>query len=72
MTSPQSLIFTVYLADVMVEIENNKFRFEIADDGVLDFFKLNDKKKFEEYHWQPCVRAAFANSLCELIDYVQK
>jgi len=34
----------------MVEIENNKFRFEIADDGVLDFFKLTEKKKFEEYH----------------------
>jgi len=46
----KDLIFTVYLADIMVEIENNKFRFEIADDGVLDFFKLNDKKKFEEYH----------------------
>jgi len=46
----KNLVFTVYLADIMVEIENNKFRFEIADDGVLDFFKLNDKKKFEEYH----------------------
>jgi len=46
----RSQIFTVYLADIMVEIENNKFRFEIADDTVLDFFKLNDKKKFEEYH----------------------
>jgi HD-like signal output (HDOD) protein len=48
--SYKNLIFTVYLADIMVEIENNKFRFEIADDGVLDFFRLNDKKKFEEYH----------------------
>jgi len=46
----KNLIFTVYLADVMVEIENNKFRFEIADDEVLTFFKLNDKNKFEEYH----------------------
>lgn len=34
----------------MVEIENNKSRFEIADDEVLDYFKLNNKKKFEEYH----------------------
>lgn len=48
--SYKNLIFTVYLADIMVEIENNKFRFEIADDSVLDFFNLNDKKKFEEYH----------------------
>lgn len=48
--SYKNLIFTVYLADIMVEIENNKFRFEIADDAVLDFFNLNDKKKFEEYH----------------------
>lgn len=46
----RNLIYTVYLADIMVEIENNKFRFEIADEEVLDFFKLNDKKKFEEYH----------------------
>jgi len=41
----KNLIYTVYLADIMVEIENNKFRFEIADDGVLEFFKLNNKKK---------------------------
>jgi len=46
----RNLIYTVYLADIFVEIENNKFRFEIADDGVLDFFKLNNKKKFEDYH----------------------
>lgn len=46
----QNLIFIVYLADVMVEIEHNNYKFEIADDEVLKFFKLNDKKKFEEYH----------------------
>jgi len=34
----------------MVEIEGNRCRFEIVDDEVLDFFSLNDKKKFEEYH----------------------
>lgn len=46
----KNLIYTVYLADIFVEIENNKFRFEIVDDSVLDFFRLKDKKKFEEYH----------------------
>ena len=46
----KNLIFIVHLADVMVEIENNNYRFEIADDEVLKFFKLNDKKIFEEYH----------------------
>ena len=46
----KNLIFIVYLADVMIEIENNNYRFEIADENVLNFFKLNSKKKFEEYH----------------------
>jgi len=46
----KNLIYTVYLADMMVEIENNKFKFELIDDTVLDFFKLDDKKKFEDYH----------------------
>lgn len=46
----KNLVYTVYLADVMVEIENNKSKFELIDDPVLDFFKLNDKKRFEDYH----------------------
>ncbi len=46
----RNLVFTVYLADIFVEIENNKFRFELADDMVLEFFRLNNKKKFEDYH----------------------
>ncbi len=46
----KNLVYAVYLADIMVEIENNKFRFDIADDGVLEFFKLTNKTKFEEYH----------------------
>jgi len=46
----KNLVFIVYLADVMVEIENNNYKFEIADDEVLEFFKLDDKKIFEEYH----------------------
>ena len=46
----KNLIFIVYLADIMVEIENNNYKFETADDEVLNLFKLNDKKKFEEYH----------------------
>jgi HD-like signal output (HDOD) protein len=46
----KNLIFIVYLADVMIEIENNNYRFEIADADVLKFFKITKKKKFEEYH----------------------
>ncbi len=44
------LIYTAYLADVFVEIENNKSRFEIVDDGVLEFFKLPSKDNFEKLH----------------------
>lgn len=46
----KNLIYTVYLATVFVEIENNKSRFEITDDGVLEFFKLTNKEDFEKLH----------------------
>lgn len=46
----KSLIYTVYLATVLVEIENNKSRFEIIDDGVLEFFRLTRKEDFEKLH----------------------
>jgi len=46
----KSLIYTVYLSTVFVEIENNKSRFEIVDDGVLEFFELTKKENFEKLH----------------------
>lgn len=46
----RDLAYTVYLADIMVDIENNKFRYEIADDEVLEFFNLTARQKFDEYH----------------------
>lgn len=46
----KSLIYTVYLATVFVEIENSKSRFEIIDDGVLEFFRLTKKEDFEKLH----------------------
>lgn len=46
----RTLIYAVYLADLFVEIDNKKSRFEIADDNVLEFFSLNIKKDFEAFH----------------------
>jgi len=48
--SLKKLIYTVYLADVFIEIEKSKTRFELIDSDVLDFFKLEDKKDFEKLH----------------------
>jgi len=51
--SPQevmNLVYIVYLADVFVEIENRKCRFEIVDEDVLDFFDLTDKDDFATLH----------------------
>lgn len=45
-----TLIYTVYLADLLVDIENKKSRFEIADEDVLNFFSLDQKKDFEAFH----------------------
>lgn len=44
------LIYTVYLADLFVDIDNKKSRFEIADDNVLEYFSLNVKKDFVAFH----------------------
>ncbi len=46
----RDLIFTVYLADAFVEIENNKYRFEIINDDVLSHFKLEKPADFTAFH----------------------
>ena len=44
------LVYTVYLADSFVDIENNKSRFEIIDEDVLSFFSLDKKENFHTLH----------------------
>jgi HD-like signal output (HDOD) protein len=46
----RDLIFTVYLADAFVEIENDKYRFEIINDDVLRHFKLENPADFTAFH----------------------
>jgi len=46
----KQLIYIVYLANVFINIENRKIRFEIVDEDVLDYFNLNDKEKFTNLH----------------------
>ncbi len=46
----RQLIYIVYLADVYVEAENKKTRFEIIDEDVLEYFNLSEKEEFERLH----------------------
>jgi HD-like signal output (HDOD) protein len=42
--------YIVHLAHIFTEIERKKYRFEIIDDEVLDYFHLSDKETFERLH----------------------
>ena len=46
----KSLIYLVYLAYSLVDIENKKLRFDIIDEDVLDYYNLNNKERFEMLH----------------------
>ncbi len=46
----KQLIFIVHLAEVFLDIEEHKTRFEIVDDSVLDFFNISKKNNFESLH----------------------
>ncbi len=46
----RDLIYTVYLADAFIEIENNRYRFETVNDEVLEHFSLTDPVAFSDYH----------------------
>ena len=46
----KSLVYLVYLAYSMIDIENRRLRFEILDEDVLDYYNINDKDKFELLH----------------------
>ncbi len=44
------LVYIVYLADILVEIENRKHRYEIIDEDVLEEMGLTDRDVFETIH----------------------
>ncbi len=44
------LVYIVYLADMFVEIENRKQKFQIIDEDVLEEMGLQDKEEFERIH----------------------
>jgi HD-like signal output (HDOD) protein len=44
------LVYLVYLAYSLIDIENRRLRFEILDEDVLNYFNINDKEKFELLH----------------------
>jgi HD-like signal output (HDOD) protein len=46
----RDIVFTVHLAHVFTEIDRKKYRFEIVDDEVLDYFHLSSKETFEKLH----------------------
>lgn len=43
-------VYIVHLAHIFTEIERKKYRFEIIDDEVLDYFHLSNKETFERLH----------------------
>jgi HD-like signal output (HDOD) protein len=46
----KDIAFSVHLAHVFTLIERKKYRFEIIDDEVLDYFHLSNKETFEKLH----------------------
>ncbi len=46
-TNLKQIIYIVYLADCMVEIEKNRFRYELIDEDVLEYFKLEERASFD-------------------------
>jgi HD-like signal output (HDOD) protein len=53
--------YIVHLAHIFTEIERKKYRFEIIDDEVLDYFHLSDKQTFERLH--DILRQAYSRKL---------
>jgi len=46
----KSLIYMVYLAYSLVDIENRRLRFELIDEDVLDYYNIKNKDKFDILH----------------------
>ena len=52
MADPQykAIINTIYLADCLVDLDNKRTRFNLIDEDVLSFFKLEDQEAFEKLY----------------------
>jgi HD-like signal output (HDOD) protein len=46
----KQLIYIVYLADCLVEIDKKRFRYEFIDEDVIEYFNLSDRNTFEILH----------------------
>ncbi|MDY6935908.1 MAG: HDOD domain-containing protein [Spirochaetota bacterium] len=46
----RELIYIVYLAKVFTEIEDNKYRFEVIEKDVLEYFNINNSEDFKMLH----------------------
>ncbi len=46
----KQIIYIIYLADCLVEIDKNRFRYEFIDEDVLKYFNLMDQKVFSILH----------------------
>lgn len=46
----RELTYLVYLSNTLVDIEHNRTRYELADDGVLQHFNITSKEEFISLH----------------------
>jgi HD-like signal output (HDOD) protein len=46
----KQIIYIIYLADCLVEIDKDRLRYELIDEDVLEYFKLDDRASFEMLH----------------------
>jgi HD-like signal output (HDOD) protein len=44
------LVYIVYIADMFVEIDSRRSRFEFIDEDVLEFLNLTDRESFNNLH----------------------
>lgn len=43
-------VYIIYLADMMLQIDQNKTRFQLIDEDVLNYFRLTDQNDFIKLH----------------------
>ncbi|MGL4368247.1 MAG: HDOD domain-containing protein, partial [Spirochaetota bacterium] len=46
----RELIYIIHLSHIFSEIEKKRYRFELVDDEVLEFFHLSSKETFDKLH----------------------
>ena len=46
----RELVYLVYLANVFTEIEDKKYRFEIVEEEVLEYFSMTKREDFDRLH----------------------